>query len=246
MIALPPALLAVALLQCVFQPFGPTFVGSCGKLFNQMPGITLVSETTTAITTGVWRKDMTPVSVWNGEMTDQGYGKAPVELEIYAGGWGILRTIYAWVPVSGFELSSNLSFRVDAPHEVAPNALDRQIVQRASAILTSESVWNRTDNRKCPAAATKWSLYCAMERAAIEVTGGFSHRRPALEVVRVLVEQKSAGRQYEHRLMDWNNDPRTHLSDVQNLLAEALRRMSDAAWLSSQGFVPVPPGGFQR
>jgi hypothetical protein len=40
--------------------------------------------------------------------------------------------------------------------------------------------------------------------------------------------------------MDWNNDPRTHLSDVRNLFAQALRRMNDASWLSSHGFVPVP------
>lgn len=173
-------------------------------------------------------------------MSDEGYGKAPVELEVYAGGWGILRTIYTWIPVTNFEQSSGLRFEVDARHEVAPDVLDREIVRRASTILSSESVWNRNDTRVCRPSATSWSIYCAMEKATIEVTGGFSHRRPALEVVRVLVDQRSAGRQYNHRLMDWNNDSRTSFGDVRSLFVEARSRMTDARWLSAQGFVPVP------
>lgn len=238
MMTLSAILVAIVSSQCLFHASGATLIGSCGKLFDQAPSITLARET--AITTGVWRKDASPVSTWKGEMTDQGYGKAPIELEIYAGGWGILRTIYAWLPVAGFNVSSALRFGVDASREVAPDVLDREIVRRASAILSSESRWNRKDNRVCPRSATRWSIYCALERATVEATGGFSHRRPALEVVRVLVDQRSAGRRYHHRLMDWNNDPRTDFSDVRSLFAEALRRVSDASWLSSQGFAVVP------
>jgi hypothetical protein len=32
-------------------------------------------------------------------------------------------------------------------------------------------------------------------------------------------------RNYHHRLMDYNNDPTTHLSDIQSLFNEALKRM---------------------
>jgi len=55
-----------------------------------------------------------------------------------------------------------------------------------------------------------------MEKATIEVTGGFSHRRPALEVVREIIDERTATRNYHHRLMDYNNDRTTHLSDVQS------------------------------
>jgi hypothetical protein len=108
---------------------------------------------------------------------------------------------------------------------VPPNALDRRIVQRAESILSSPSVWNRADNRQCPASETTWSVYCAMELATVQVTGGFHHRRPALQMVRRLVDERTAGRGYHHRLMDYNNDPTTTFADIRSLFAQALARM---------------------
>jgi hypothetical protein len=71
-----------------------------------------------AITTGVWRDHIHPVSVWVGDMTDQGYPNAPLELEIYSGGRGILRTAYGWFAVTEFALSSMVSFDLDTSREV--------------------------------------------------------------------------------------------------------------------------------
>jgi hypothetical protein len=68
-----------------------------------------------------------------------------------------------------------------------------------------------------------------MEKATIEVSGAFHHRRPALQVVREIVDERTAGRPYEHRLMDYNNDPATRLEDVQSLYAEALKRIDAGA-----------------
>jgi len=148
-----------------------------------------------------------------------------------------LRTVFGWFPVLDFISSpSELSFDLDAAHEISPNAVDRRIVARAAGILSNASVWNRADDRKCPAAATTWSIYCAMEKATDDVTGGIDHRRPAMEVVREIVDDRSAGRNYDHRLMDYNNDSRTTLADVASLFAEALKRMDDRIWLLSHGF----------
>jgi len=103
---------------------------------------------------GVWRDDIHPSSVWAGDMTDKGYPNAPLELEIYAGDFGVLRTEYGWFSVSKFASSpTTLSFDLDASHEVSPDALDLKIVQEAAAILSTERAWNRADNRKCPADA---------------------------------------------------------------------------------------------
>jgi hypothetical protein len=44
-------------------------------------------------------------------------------------------------------------------------------------------------------------------------------------VVREIVEERTATRNYHHHLMDYNNDPTTRLSDVQILFKEALSRM---------------------
>jgi hypothetical protein len=149
-----------------------------------------------------------------------------VEIEIYAGGTGVIRTYNGWFPVTGFAMKdSALQFRFDHDHEVPPNDLDRQILQRALAIITSDAVWNRADNRRCPAGANTWSIYCAEEQATIEVAGAFHHRRPALELVREIVDERSKGKSYSHRLMDYNNDPQTTFADLKSLFAEALARI---------------------
>jgi len=213
-----------ALSKCEFRPVKLLWEGSCGPMFEQNPVLTIAPAK--SITTGIWRDDVHPTAVWAGEMTDSGSPNAPIEIEIYAGESGVLRSEYGWFPVSGFVLAgSTLQFTVDASHEVPPNELDQKIVHRAAAILSSESMWNRADTRKCPATATTWSIYCAMERATIEITGAFNHRRPALEVVRRIVEDRSVGRKYHHRLMEYNNDPSTHLDDVQDLFAKALAQI---------------------
>jgi hypothetical protein len=208
---------------CQFHRAGDHFVGSCGPLFDQDPEMTLRS--TASISTGVWRNDIQPLSVWSGDMTDRGYPNAPLELEIYADNWGVLRTEYGWFPVEGFVAGSTLSFDLDSSHQVKPGALDLEVVQKASEILSTEKAWNRADNRKCPTNATTWSIYCALERAEVEVTGGAHHRRPASEIVRKIVEERTATRGYHHHLMEYNNDPTTHLRDVQTLFKEAQSEM---------------------
>ena len=151
-----------------------------------------------------------------------------VEIEVYPGATGVIRTFDGWFPISNFAArDSTVHFTIDTTHQVSASALDRKIIERADAMLSSDAVWNRADNRRCPAAATTWSIYCALERATIEVTGGFHHRRPALELVRVIVEDRTKGRDYNHRLMDYNNDKSTRLSDVRSLFAEAMARVKD-------------------
>jgi hypothetical protein len=149
-----------------------------------------------------------------------------VEIELYGGNRGVIRTYNGWYDITNFSASGNdVRFRVDTARQTAPNALDREIIQRADALLSSDAVWNRADNRKCPATATTWSMYCALEHATREVTGGFHHRRPALELVRVMVEERTKDRDYNHRLMDYNNDSTTHIADVRSVFAAALAKI---------------------
>ncbi len=68
-----------------------------------------------------------------------------VEIEIYAGGTGVIRTYAGWFPVSGFTAQgSTVRFQIDTAEEVPANALDREILQHAAAIITSDAVWNRS------------------------------------------------------------------------------------------------------
>jgi hypothetical protein len=93
---------------------------------------------------------------------------------------------------------------------------DVTIVQKARQILDSPGKWNRADDRICPAAETKFSLYCALQEATYEVTQDFAHRDAAMQEARFVIDEDLApNNHYDHRLMDYNNDPRTTFADVQ-------------------------------
>jgi hypothetical protein len=95
---------------------------------------------------------------------------------------------------------------------------DLQIVKRAGEILDSASKWNRADNRVCQAEAKTFSLYCALQVATIEVGGKAEYRGAALQEARFVVDEIAADRNYEHRLMNYNNDPTTTFADIQEVL----------------------------
>ena len=95
---------------------------------------------------------------------------------------------------------------------------DLQIVKRARELLNSESKWNRADNRICPAEAKTVSLYCALQMATVEVGGKAEHRGAALQEARFVIDEIARDRNYEHRLMNYNNDRTTTFSDIQEVL----------------------------
>ncbi len=228
---------------CSLKTTEDGFQGDCGVLDPDAPAPVL-KLAPAAHVDSVWREDRMAERVYRGTYTE-GKQVWPLELEVYPGGWGILRTEYGWLPVTGFNAAPDLQFTVDPNHEVGPEALDERILMRASEIARAGADWNRADDRRCDRHPTSWSLYCAMDRATIEVTGAHDHRRPAMEVVRLLVEDRTKDKAYAHRLMGYNNDPKTTLDDVQALFQDALARMHDEAWLSEHDFVrPDGQGGF--
>jgi hypothetical protein len=95
---------------------------------------------------------------------------------------------------------------------------DIQIVKRAREILNSSDKWNRADTRVCPSDAKTFSLYCALEMATEEVDGKFEHRGAAMQEARFVIEAITKHRKYEHRLMGYNNDPKTTFADIQKVL----------------------------
>jgi len=87
---------------------------------------------------------------------------------------------------------------------------DLRIVKRAKQILDSPKKWNRADTRECPAGAKTFNLYCALEKATEEVSGNFEHRGAAMQEARFAIEKIAPNLdRYDHRLMDYNNDPTT-------------------------------------
>ena len=151
-----------------------------------------------------------------------------------------------------------LPFTVQAQATSAPVAVDDskarppvtgadlQIVKRAREILDSPSKWNRADNRQCPAGAKTFSLYCALEMATIEVGGKSEHRGAALQETRFVIDEIASGRNYEHRLMGYNNDPTTTFADIQEVfrITESLIALRLKAGERGQ-LATVQPAGSQ-
>ena len=95
---------------------------------------------------------------------------------------------------------------------------DIEIVKRAAQVLDSPAKWNRADNRVCPPGAKTFSLYCALEKATDEVTKNFEHRGAAMQEARFVIEEIAPdANRYNHRLMDYNNDPKTTFADIQGV-----------------------------
>lgn len=104
---------------------------------------------------------------------------------------------------------------------------DLIILLRANELLKDESVWNRNDDRICDddERTGKRSLFCALQKACIEVLGKYEHRRVALQEVRFAVEEATVGRNFEHRMKDFNNLPETRLVDVKKVIQVATDRV---------------------
>ena len=138
------------------------------------------------------------------------------ELPLYFGGLFLavlLSPIYAGA--QGTKPQSNSD---DSNVRPAVTKTDLQIVKRAREILNSESKWNRADNRICPAEAKTFSLYCALQMATVEVGGKAEHRGAAMQEARFVIDEIARDRNYDHRLMNYNNDRTTTFSDIQEVL----------------------------
>jgi hypothetical protein len=103
---------------------------------------------------------------------------------------------------------------------------DLLILKRADEILLDETKWNRKDDRTCKPDDKIWSLFCALQKASIEVLGKYDHRRVALQEVRFEIENVTKGREFEHRLMDYNNLPTTQFKDIKHVLKKATGKVA--------------------
>jgi hypothetical protein len=121
--------------------------------------------------------------------------------------------------------NETLRLAIAANNQLPPTSDDIRIIQRAKALLSDEKVWNREDNRTCPANPQNWSLFCALQQATQEISGGVHYRQPALQMVREVLNEVGGNRLGKHRLMDYNNHSDTTLTDVHSLLNTAQARL---------------------
>lgn len=107
-------------------------------------------------------------------------------------------------------------------------AEDLAILVRADELLASEQVWNREDDRNCDddESSGKRSLFCALRKACIETLSVYDHRRVAIQEVRFAIEDATGGREFAHRLRDYNNLSTTRFDDVKEVIKHAMERVN--------------------
>jgi len=108
------------------------------------------------------------------------------------------------------------------------DSTDLRIIKRADQILSDSTMWHKMDDRACDddMARSTYSLFCALYKASVDITGEYIHRRPAMQIVRFTLEKYENGRVVNHRLMDWNNHPNTTFGEVKKVLAEAMEEVA--------------------
>ncbi len=196
----------------------PVFAGECTKPNGDAFDITLREVTSS---------DRYP---WQGAfLLDDDAPPVAIDLlppGLREGSRGVIRTPFGWFFLGHFEQSARqLSVSFSFDDDVPPSAVDLKIVQRAHEVLGDVAAWDRNDDRNCEPSDTAWSLYCALHRATIELTGEFHHRQPALQVVRRVVSEIGSDRISGHRLMDFNNHERTTLDEIHGVLDLAATRI---------------------
>lgn len=86
--------------------------------------------------------------------------------------------------------------------------VDLAIVKKAIQILEAQDQRNINGDRNCDddSASNRFSVFCALYVASIEVAGVYRHRRPALQAARDDLWARFPG-EYAHMLRDINNNP---------------------------------------
>ncbi|RYF91385.1 MAG: hypothetical protein EOO03_01480 [Chitinophagaceae bacterium] len=122
--------------------------------------------------------------------------------------------------------------------ELVFDDIDLKIIERADTILSDSSKWHKNDDRVCEddLANGRYSLFCALYKASIDITGEYAHRRAALQQVRFVLEKYENGRVKEHRLMDWNNHPDTKFEEVKKVIRESIEIIKRRQTATSPAF----------
>lgn len=109
---------------------------------------------------------------------------------------------------------------------------DIQILDRALSLLNNGVNWNRFDKRVCniDSYPYKWSLFCALHQASIDVDSEYRHLRPAVQATRQAIEEITEGKKYAHLLQDYNNEAKDFeaiakaLNGAKKIIAEKIKR----------------------
>ena len=110
---------------------------------------------------------------------------------------------------------------------------DLMILDSAAFRLSDVLVWDRADDRMCGPQDETFSLYCSLYFGSMDTIGEYQHRRTALQEIRFAIEDATGGREFDHRMMDFNNLSETSFDDVKDVIRTARARVQSRLDLQS-------------
>jgi len=116
---------------------------------------------------------------------------------------------------------------------------DRDIIEYAEKILSDSSRWHKEDDRECEADIEndRWSLFCALKYASMEITDEYNHHNTAIQSVRFVIDELVPNHGFPHTLMDYNNESSTTHSDILHVLELSRARIEGELNLSKHSSV---------
>jgi hypothetical protein len=111
--------------------------------------------------------------------------------------------------------------------------IDLDILLKADALLKDVTLWRKDALRVC-GESSSLNLYCALQRASIEVNGKYAHRQPALQEVRFVIDDYYRNRWSVHRLADFNAHPDTSFRDVKLVISKAIENVRTKLRIATQ------------
>jgi len=118
-------------------------------------------------------------------------------------------------------------------HERPVDRQDLMILDSADERLSGALVWDRADDRTCELQDETFSLYCSLYFGSMDTIGEYQHRRTAMQEIRFAIEDATGGREFDHRMMDFNNLSETSFDDVKDIIKTARARVQSRLDLQS-------------
>lgn len=143
----------------------------------------------------------------------------------------LFKSTPGWFTMDSLVWNENgFSFSIDHDPDVPVTNTDLEIINQVIKMLDKPSSWHQNDDRDCEDDVEKkvYSLFCALKTASIEAEGDYNHRNAIMQKVRHQIEKRYPGREWNHRLMDFNNLAETDFTTIQNLLQEIREEVQTA------------------
>lgn len=113
-----------------------------------------------------------------------------------------------------------ISFGINLQPTPPVKKTDLRVIRKVKALLKDEASWHKEDDRDCSADIDnkRYSLFCALQIASIEVEGAYNHRSALLQKVRFCINDLYPEKVFAHRLRDFNNMPETTYTKLMSFL----------------------------